>query len=328
MSLVTSGVDRLRVFGDGTTEILNRTSISASSFFPLQLLQTSTTQFESSGVLMLGPSSLGNQGGTGISHVNLTAGATQGGLQIAQYNASGGFQRAICAYSYQAQEWDFFTNGALRFKIGSTGHLTPGADNAQNIGTGSLRFGTIFAATGTINTSDAREKTWRGGPCEAGLRAARRIIAELGFFQWNDAVAEKGENGARVHFGAQAQDVMRIMIEEGLEDEQSLDLAPDVFVAQDDRPSFRHAFLCFDTWEDVFEEEVAEVAVPAQEPSGLFDQHGNPILRTVTRLERRGTGKQVQVRHAGNRFGLRIDQLTMFLLAALAQRVAALEASQ
>lgn len=221
-------------------------------------------------------------------------------------------------------DFAFLTNSVVRFYI-SASSLLPGVDNTFDLGGASNRFKTVFAVTGTINTSDAREKHWRGSPDEAARSAANRIIGELGFFQWNDAVAEKGEDGARIHFGVRAQEVMRIMAEEGLEDEQLLDFPADTFVPADARPSFRHAFLCFDTWDDEFKPEMADVEVPIEEATGLVGENGEPLLRVRYRKEPRPTGKMIQTRHAGNRFGLRVDQLTMFLLAALASRVAALE---
>jgi len=226
-----------------------------------------------------------------------------------------------------AGSFQFNSDGALRLQVATTA-LLPGSDNAFTLGLGSLRWSTVFATTGPINTSDAREKHWRGGPDEAALRAANRIIGELGFFQWQDAVDEKGEDRARIHFGVRAQQVMQIMAEEGLEDEQMLDLDADVFIPAADRPSFRHAFLCFDTWDDEFQPEMADVEVPVEDPTALIGEDGNPIMRVRMRKEPRPTGKMIQTRHAGNRFGLRIDQLTMFLLAALASRVAALESKK
>lgn len=215
-------------------------------------------------------------------------------------------------------------NGIFRMAL-TSGGLFSGTDNSMSCGIAANRWSSVFAATGTINTSDAREKHWLGGASDAALRAADRIIGELGFFQWNDAVAEKGEEGARIHFGVRAQEVMRIMAEEGLEDEQMLEFEPDVFIPADRQPSFRHAFLCFDTWEDAFEPEMADIEVPVEEPSGLIGETGAPLMRVRMRKEPRPTGKLKQTRRAGNRFGLRVDQLTMFLLAALAQRVAALQ---
>src|SRR3546814_17815555 len=76
----------------------------------------------------------------------------------------------------------------------------------------------IFSGTGTINTSDAREKTWRGAPTVEEIAAARRIVDELGFFKWNDATAAKGAEEARRHSGFRARPVGAIRAAEGLTD--------------------------------------------------------------------------------------------------------------
>ena len=171
----------------------------------------------------------------------------------------------------------FGTNNAYRWQILGAGDLTPAADNAYNFGGASNRAKTLFAVTGTINTSDAREKAWRGAPTLAELAAARRIIAELGFYRWNDAIAEKGAGEARLHFGPRAQAVWAIMADEGLIDPLTDGAAPDS----------RYAFLCHDAW-----------ATDAE--TGIV---------------------------AGSRFGVRTDQLALFLIAAQEARIAALEAA-
>lgn len=145
----------------------------------------------------------------------------------------------------------------------------PFTDNSVPSGLSGKRWSVVYAATGTINTSDEIEKDWRGPATEAELRGARRIAGELGFYRWLDAIAAKGD-AARLHFGARAQRVWSIMCEEGLVDPISADGRPG------ETP---YAFLCFDLVED------------------------KP------------------------RFGLRIDQLALFLLAAQEQRLAALEAA-
>jgi hypothetical protein len=168
----------------------------------------------------------------------------------------------------------FGTNGSYRWQIRPSGSIEPMADNAYAIGHGSFRPSILYAATGTINTSDAREKTWRGAPDAAEMRAAQRIVAELGFYQWNDAIAAKGAGNARYHFGVRAQRVWTIMAEEGL-------VAP---LDADGRPGVTpYAFLCWDAWED---------------------------------------GED-----ARDRFGIRPDQLVLFLIAAQEARLAALEAA-
>ena len=129
----------------------------------------------------------------------------------------------------------FHTDTVERLRLSNNGTLTPGADNVQTLGAAGKRWSTIFAATGAINTSDAREKTWRGAASEAEMRAAKRIAAELGFFRWNEAIADKGA-GAREHFGARAQSVWSIMAEEGLIDP----------IGEASPPDSRYAFLCHD----------------------------------------------------------------------------------
>lgn len=171
---------------------------------------------------------------------------------------------------------NFTAGGALRLAIDPAGNVVPGADNGQAFGWSSARWSVIFAATGTINTSDQREKQWRGAARPAELEAARRIIGELGFYQWNEAIAKKGADGARLHFGIRAQRIWSIMAEEGLVD--PLDAAG--------RPGATpYAFLCWD------------------------GEKGD------------GEGE------AADRFGVRVDQLTLFLVAAQEARIAALEAA-
>lgn len=160
--------------------------------------------------------------------------------------------------------------GLTRIVLDTSGAVRPGADNGQTLGAASFRWSVMYAATGTINTSDAREKAWRGPADAAELRAASRIADELGFFRWSEAIARKGA-GARLHFGVRAQAVWRIMAEEGLIDP----------VGADGRPGATpYAFLCFDETAD-----------------------------------------------AAGRFGVRSDQLALFLIAGLAGRLAATEAA-
>jgi hypothetical protein len=186
----------------------------------------------------------------------------------------------------------------------------PGVDNSQNLGTASLRWATVFAATGTINTSDEREKTWRGALTDAELRAANRIAKEIGIFQWNDSIAKKGADGARLHVGVRAQAVWAIMAEEKLVDSIN---------KNGKSGATPYAFLCWDSWDDVLVPVTEDVYVPAvvNDEGGIID---------AERIEQRPTGKMEISTPAGDRFGIRIDQLTLFIVAAQEQRLAALEA--
>jgi hypothetical protein len=53
----------------------------------------------------------------------------------------------------------FSCGGALCAEFGTAGHFYPVTDNAYTLGTGTNRWQEVFAANGTINTSDANSKT-------------------------------------------------------------------------------------------------------------------------------------------------------------------------
>lgn len=155
------------------------------------------------------------------------------------------------------------SNGTTLWQAESTS-FRPQTDNAYSLGSSGQRASVVYAATGTINTSDAREKLWRGDLQPAELAAAAEIEAEIGVFQWLDAIAQKGD-AARLHVGLQAQRVIEILSENGLDPR-------------------RYAFVCYDEWdaEDAVVSDGAIVSPP---------------------------------RKAGNRFGLRVDQLALFIAA-------------
>lgn len=193
-------------------------------------------------------------------------------------DASQGIAGDLGFYSY-----DGVSARLLRYVITGNGTLRPAIDNNQNLGTAAFRLSTIFAGTGTINTSDEREKVWRGSLNEAELRAAKRIAAEIGIFQFLDAVAEKGADDARLHCGVRAQQVFAILEDEGLEWQ-------------------RYAWCCYDEWE-------AKPEIPEQrDDEGNITQYHQPA------------------KPAGDRYGIRADQLALWLIAAQEQRLQTLEA--
>lgn len=129
--------------------------------------------------------------------------------------------------------WSLFTRTSgtltekLRAEMGGT--VRPGADGTQGLGNGSFRWSTVFASTGTINTSDAREKTAVRAFSAGELNAAKALAAEVGFFKFLSAILEKGEAGARWHAGMTVQRAIEIM------EAHSLD-------------PFAYGFICFDEW--------------------------------------------------------------------------------
>lgn len=100
-----------------------------------------------------------------------------------------------------------------------TRHLLPGADNVSDFGSGSLRWATIYAGTGTINTSDERYKVIRDGGdlTEAEYLAWGSVRAIV--YQDKDAFERKGR-AARMHVGYSWQAIRAAFEAQGLDASQ------------------------------------------------------------------------------------------------------------
>ena len=162
-----------------------------------------------------------------------------------------------------ATQVNFWTNwnGSIGDRLRWSGTaFYPYADGTPNLGKAGNRWSTVYASTGTINTSDAREKTFLTIE-DAEKAAALEIKANLRKYKFNEMIVAKGDD-ARIHFGASAQQVSEIMASHGLD-------------------ATKYGFFCFDQWE-------AE-----------FDGEGN------------------EVSPAGDRYGVRYDELLAFILGAM-----------
>ena len=212
-------------------------------------------------------------------------------------------------------------NGSNRLRILRNGNIYPGSDNAQSLGNTGARFTTIYATTGTINTSDLLLKTNITSDIQdAVFRAVRRVgIVQ---FQWKDAVEVKGGDGARIHFGVIAQQVAEAFEAEGLDPR-------------------RFGLFCHDEWEDQYDE-VREHAKDAD--GNLLWEEWEEDVEVHRRVERDGKKlieisvekqtlrkpiaevSKVLVMPAGSRFGIRYEELLALMLAAERKRVDDLEA--
>lgn len=168
----------------------------------------------------------------------------------------------------------------------------PGTDNAISCGHNSLKWSVVYSWTGTINTSDAREKTAPISITDAVLDAWGDV--HLITFQWLDAIQKKGEDVARWHFGVIAQQVRDAFIAHGLD-------------------GTRYGLLCYDEWEDEYEPVMEEF----EEEVTVIDGKGRES--TEVRISLRESGDMKLVRTAGNRWGIRADQC-LFLEAAYQRR--------
>lgn len=125
-----------------------------------------------------------------------------------------------------------FTSGF----VADAGSFRPSTDTSRNLGSTAFRFNTVYASTGTINTSDVTKKTFFD-ISEAESKAAKEISKMIRKFKFNESIEEKGASSARYHFGVGAQQVRDVLIDNGLE------------------PS-EYAFLCHDVWEDIYDDDV------------------------------------------------------------------------
>ena len=100
--------------------------------------------------------------------------------------------------------------------VNGSGSFSSSVDNTMSCGTSGFRWTTVYATTGTINTSDANQKEQIADLSAAELAVARRIKGLFKTFKFKDAVAAKGD-GARIHVGVMAQDVQAAFAAEGLD---------------------------------------------------------------------------------------------------------------
>lgn len=179
-------------------------------------------------------------------------------------------------------EHDFSVNGSVCIALNNS-LLVPVPDNALTLGSASNRWSVVYAATALINTSDARTKQQVLDLTVAEQNVAKRIKGLIKTFKFNDAVQAKGDN-ARIHVGVVAQDVKAAFEAEGLD------------------PN-KYALFCHDSWEDKFED--------------IYEDQEITNADGVTETVSVNTGRQKQVLVAGDRFGVRYEELLAFVIAAM-----------
>jgi hypothetical protein len=193
---------------------------------------------------------------------------------------------------------EIVANNAVKLSVLVAGTVNPGADNAQAFGAAGTRWTALYAVNGTIQTSDAREKTAVRSFSDAEITAAKLISKEIGIFQWLTAVDLKGADAARLHTGLTVQKAVEIMTAQGLD-------------------PMAYGFICYDEWEDEFIHHPARAAVEEVVVDGVI---------TVEAVEAQTEKPSVQTKTAGNRYSFRYDQLNLFIARGVEARLVALEA--
>jgi hypothetical protein len=201
---------------------------------------------------------------------------------------------AYLTYANQNGQMVLRNNNGNAVIIDASQNILSGSDNTKTLGGASNRWSEVFAGNGTINTSDEREKTQLAIDQKV-LDAINSISVKA--FKWNDAIEAKGDV-ARVHYGVIAQEVKAAFEAQGL-------------VAED------YGVLCYDEWDDQYVTQIVEKSKPA-----VLDEDGNELEPKVDEV-----WEDVLVQPAGNRYGVRYDELYAMKIAALEARITALESA-
>ena len=196
---------------------------------------------------------------------------------------------------------DDTTNYQPRWRVSASDFsFRPGTDNAFSLGVAGARPSVLYAGTSTINTSDAREKTPVRAFTAEEIAAAQEMAGEQGVYQWLAMVAEKGEEGARLHPGMTVQRAIEIMSAHGLE-------------------PMRYGFICHDVWAakpevvDTWEDE--------------YDNDGNLVRSAGSKLLiAAGSAVVQEATEAGDRYSFREGGLHAFIIGGLHAANLALEA--
>jgi hypothetical protein len=173
----------------------------------------------------------------------------------------------------------------LNNKVQTSYQFSPITDNSVSLGAGGARWTEVFAANGTINTSDEREKDLIEDVPKAWLDAWADV--KYSRFKFKDAIHKKGD-GARWHVGLIAQRVEQAFKARGIN-------------------AFEIGLLCYDEWGDEFEDVLEE--------KEITDSEGNKIKSLVK------TGERIQNKKAGNRYGVRYEQALALECAYLRSKI-------
>lgn len=135
---------------------------------------------------------------------NVGLGHSNGSAYTAVYSGTGGV---------------YFAVGGSTIAQAYSGGFRPQPDGTLNLGSSGQRWATVYATTGTINTSDANEKDNVAALNDAEKATALAIKANIKRFQFKDAIKAKGSD-ARIHVGVIAQEVETAFKDNGLDPER------------------------------------------------------------------------------------------------------------
>lgn len=150
--------------------------------------------------------------------------------------------------------------GTGRLQCLGDGTWRPSGDNTQPLGGGSNRWSVVYAGTGAINTSDAREKTAVRPLSPAEISASKQLAQEIGGFKFLAAIRQKGYE-SREHIGMTVQRAIEIMESNGLD-------------------PFNYGFICYDEWgaQEAVVDEEGNVTSPAVTAGNRYGFRSDELL--------------------------------------------------
>lgn len=168
------------------------------------------------------------------------------------------------------------TTTALNYQMDATAHF-PNPDNTNSSGKPGKRWSVVYAGTGTISTSDETTKTF----CDDELSDAVLDVwegLEWRAFKFNDSIATKGLDKARIHFGLGAQTVKKAFEDAGLD-------------------PFKYALLCYDEWEETEDviDEMGNVIVEGQPAGSRYGIRYEEALALEAAVLRRSISRLNQI---------------------------------
>ena len=184
---------------------------------------------------------------------------------------------------------DGYTN--IRFNFWKTGFV---CGTAVDLGSSTFQFKDCYLQNSPIVSSDERLKQDIADVPEAVFRAWGRV----GFkqYRFKEAVATKGDEGARTHVGMIAQQILAAFEAEGLD-------------------ATKYGIICHDSWEDQYEYET----VTDQE--AVLDEKGNVVTPEKTHQVKRF------VKAAGDVWTVRYEEALALEAAYQRWKLAKIEAA-
>lgn len=185
----------------------------------------------------------------------------------------------------------------------------PSTDSSAALGLSGYRWSVVYSATGTINTSDGREKTPVATLSSAEISAAKALSKEVGTYKWLSAIQEKGDK-ARLHVGMTVQRAIEIMESNGLD-------------------PMAYGFICYDSWDATPENSYVEkrgYTYTLNEETGeeqivvenvIEEANASPDTGVYWKYTHDDTVILNEAVSAGDRYSFRYDELNMFIAAGL-----------